>query len=125
MRVVNRLASLFIDQASVDRAKLADGADRSSRPSSRMPAVSWSTTRSSPALVRAVNVSCFSAHPPGGADRIAGHNGVRGDMTVHMRRSALQVRHLILFVVCLMYFVAYVDRVNISIAGPLIRRDLG
>ena len=30
-----------------------------------------------------------------------------------------------LFVVCLMYFVAYVDRVNISIAGPLMRRDLG
>ena len=30
-----------------------------------------------------------------------------------------------LFVVCLMYFVAYVDRVNISVAGPLMRRDLG
>jgi ACS family D-galactonate transporter-like MFS transporter len=46
-------------------------------------------------------------------------------MTVHMRRTTLEVRHLILFVVCLMYFVAYVDRVNISIAGPFIRRDLG
>jgi ACS family D-galactonate transporter-like MFS transporter len=46
-------------------------------------------------------------------------------MTVHMRRLTLEVRHLILFVVCLMYFVAYVDRVNISIAGSLIRRDLG
>jgi len=31
----------------------------------------------------------------------------------------------VLFVVCLMYFVAYVDRVNISVAGPLMRRDLG
>ncbi len=29
-----------------------------------------------------------------------------------------------LFIVCLMYFVAYVDRVNISVAGPLMRRDL-
>jgi len=44
---------------------------------------------------------------------------------VRPRRSIVEVRHLILFVVCLMYFVAYVDRVNISIAGPLMRRDLG
>jgi sugar phosphate permease len=44
---------------------------------------------------------------------------------VTMRRSRLGVRHLVLFVVCLMYFVAYVDRVNISVAGPLMRRDLG
>ena len=29
-----------------------------------------------------------------------------------------------LFVLCLMYFVAYVDRVNIAVAGPLIRREL-
>lgn len=42
-----------------------------------------------------------------------------------MTRSTVEVRHLILFVVCLMYFVSYVDRVNISIAGPLMRRDLG
>jgi len=41
------------------------------------------------------------------------------------RRSALKVRHLILFVLCLMYFVAYVDRVNISVAGPAMRKDLG
>jgi len=41
------------------------------------------------------------------------------------RRSALNVRHLILFVLCLMYFIAYVDRVNISVAGPAMRRDLG
>src|SRR6266852_5601273 len=41
------------------------------------------------------------------------------------RRSSLEVRHLMLFVVCLMYFVAYVDRVNISVAGPLLRRELG
>ena len=46
-------------------------------------------------------------------------------MTVRARRSTVEVRHVILFVVCLMYFVAYVDRVNIAIAGPLMRRDLG
>jgi sugar phosphate permease len=37
----------------------------------------------------------------------------------------VRVRHVILFVLCLMYFVAYVDRVNISVAGPTMRKDLG
>jgi sugar phosphate permease len=46
-------------------------------------------------------------------------------MTRSARRSALKVRHLILFVLCLMYFVSYVDRVNISMAGPAMRKDLG
>jgi ACS family D-galactonate transporter-like MFS transporter len=46
-------------------------------------------------------------------------------MTGTARRSALKIRHLILFVLCLMYFVAYVDRVNISVAGPAMRKDLG
>jgi sugar phosphate permease len=46
-------------------------------------------------------------------------------MTESARRSALKIRHLILFVLCLMYFVAYVDRVNISVAGPAMRKDLG
>jgi ACS family D-galactonate transporter-like MFS transporter len=36
----------------------------------------------------------------------------------------LRVRYLILFVVCLMYFISYIDRVNISIAGPLIRTEM-
>jgi sugar phosphate permease len=35
------------------------------------------------------------------------------------------IRHLVLFVLCLMYFVSYVDRVNISVAGPLLRKELG
>ncbi|HMF97200.1 MAG TPA: MFS transporter [Vicinamibacterales bacterium] len=39
-------------------------------------------------------------------------------------RRRFTVRHLILLVLCLMYFVAYVDRVNISVAGPAIRREL-
>ena len=38
-------------------------------------------------------------------------------------RSALQIRHLILFVLCLMYFIAYIDRVNISVAGPALRKE--
>src|SRR5437762_4382893 len=41
------------------------------------------------------------------------------------RRWRPAARHVVLFVLCLMYFVAYVDRVNISVAGPLMRRDLG
>ena len=42
-----------------------------------------------------------------------------------VRYQNMRVRHRILFVVCLMYFVAYVDRVNISVAAPAIRRELG
>jgi len=37
----------------------------------------------------------------------------------------MKIRHLILLLVCLMYFVAYIDRVNISISGPTIRDELG
>ncbi|HJZ75408.1 MAG TPA: MFS transporter [Vicinamibacterales bacterium] len=40
-------------------------------------------------------------------------------------RRRFRIRHLILAVLCLMYFVAYVDRVNISVAAPAIRRELG
>src|SRR5437764_8426421 len=47
------------------------------------------------------------------------------EATFRARRPTLKIRQLVLFVVCLMYFVAYVDRVNISVAGPLMRRDLG
>ena len=36
-----------------------------------------------------------------------------------------RIRHLILLVLCLMYFIAYIDRVNISVAGPMMRRELG
>ena len=36
----------------------------------------------------------------------------------------LRVRYLVLFIVCLMYFISYIDRVNISIAGPLIRSEI-
>ena len=40
-------------------------------------------------------------------------------------RGKFKVRHLILAVMCLLYFVAYIDRVNISVAGPFIRKEFG
>src|SRR3954469_2514319 len=36
-----------------------------------------------------------------------------------------KVRYLILLVLCAMYFISYIDRVNISIAAPIIRKELG
>jgi ACS family D-galactonate transporter-like MFS transporter len=38
---------------------------------------------------------------------------------------SLKIRHVVLFVLCLMYFIAYIDRVNISVAGPTLRKELG
>ncbi len=37
----------------------------------------------------------------------------------------LKGRYLILGILCLMYFIAYIDRVNISVAAPLIRKEWG
>jgi len=37
----------------------------------------------------------------------------------------VKIRRLIVAVLCLMYFIAYIDRVNISVAGPEMRRALG
>src|SRR5258708_36456355 len=48
-----------------------------------------------------------------------------GDDHVVTNRAALKIRHLILFVLCLGYFIAYIDRVNISVAGPTMRKELG
>jgi len=44
-----------------------------------------------------------------------------------MKRHAQRVktRHIILAVMCLMYFISYIDRVNIAVAGPLIRHEMG
>jgi len=39
-------------------------------------------------------------------------------------RPRVKVRHLVLFVLCLMYFIAYIDRVNIAVAGPAIRNEM-
>ena len=40
-------------------------------------------------------------------------------------RRASRVRYGILLVLCAMYFIAYVDRVNLSVAAPLARKELG
>ena len=37
----------------------------------------------------------------------------------------LKCRYLILGILCLMYFIAYIDRVNISVAAPLIKNNKG
>jgi len=36
-------------------------------------------------------------------------------------KGIFKTRHLILGVICLMYFITYIDRVNISVAGPFIK----
>ncbi len=36
-----------------------------------------------------------------------------------------KVRHLILATMCVLYFIAYIDRVNISVAAPFIRDEFG
>src|SRR5262249_46626854 len=39
--------------------------------------------------------------------------------------SPIKVRHLTLFSLCLMGFILYIDRVNISVAGPFMRKEMG
>ncbi|NRO96650.1 MFS transporter [Paraburkholderia sp. NMBU_R16] len=41
------------------------------------------------------------------------------------RAQRVKTRHIILAVMCLMYFISYIDRVNIAVAGPLIRHEMG
>ena len=38
--------------------------------------------------------------------------------------SRLSVSNIVLLIICLMYLILYVDRVNISTAAPLIKADL-
>lgn len=40
-------------------------------------------------------------------------------------KRVMKVRYLVLGLMCLMYFIAYIDRVNISIVGPLLRKEMG
>ena len=40
-------------------------------------------------------------------------------------KRMFKTRHLILAVMCLLYFVAYIDRVNISVAAPFLRKEFG
>jgi sugar phosphate permease len=44
---------------------------------------------------------------------------------MNKRRQRVKTRHIILGVMCLMYFISYIDRVNIAVAGPLIRHEMG
>ena len=37
----------------------------------------------------------------------------------------VKTHHLILGVMCLMYFIAYIDRVNMSVAAPMIQEEMG
>lgn len=41
------------------------------------------------------------------------------------RPRRVKTRHIILAVMCLMYFISYIDRVNIAVAAPLIRHEMG
>jgi sugar phosphate permease len=40
-------------------------------------------------------------------------------------KRAIRLRYLILLALCAMYFIAYVDRVNIAVAAPLVRKEFG
>lgn len=40
-------------------------------------------------------------------------------------KRVFKVRYAMLALLCLMYFIAYVDRVNISVAAPLLRKEMG
>ena len=42
-----------------------------------------------------------------------------------MKLMRSQASRLVLFVICPMYLIFYVDRVNISTAAPLMQKDLG
>ncbi|WP_118182468.1 MFS transporter [Paraburkholderia phosphatilytica] len=41
------------------------------------------------------------------------------------RTQRVKTRHIILAVMCVMYFISYIDRVNIAVAGPMIRHEMG
>src|SRR6266566_9347357 len=45
--------------------------------------------------------------------------------TVSDMSSPIKIRHLTLFSLCLMAFILYIDRVNISVAGPFMRKEMG
>jgi sugar phosphate permease len=40
-------------------------------------------------------------------------------------KRVMKVRYLMLGLMCLMYFIAYIDRVNISIVGPMLKQEMG
>src|SRR5580704_8667328 len=40
-------------------------------------------------------------------------------------RATVKIRHLVLLLLSLMYFIAYIDRVNIAVTAPTLRKELG
>src|SRR5712691_8630815 len=81
--------------------------------------------------VRTMDGSLFSVSSCGFAnDLCRRHHGIR-DRAVERQddvpamRAPMKIRHLMLLILCMMYFIAYVDRVNISVAGPAMRKELG
>ncbi|MDP3668314.1 MAG: MFS transporter [Telluria sp.] len=40
-------------------------------------------------------------------------------------KRVMKVRYVMLGLMCLMYFIAYIDRVNISIVGPMLKQEMG
>lgn len=40
-------------------------------------------------------------------------------------KKFMKVRYLILGLMCLMYFIAYIDRVNIAITAPILKKEMG
>lgn len=53
----------------------------------------------------------------------AGNPAVSSPVVRRGLRGRFKTRHLVLAVMCLLYFIAYIDRVNISVAGPFIRKE--
>ena len=63
-----------------------------------------------------------NAKPPGAAMRTLKHPG--GDPS--LKEAFLgRVRGKVLFLLCLMYMITYIDRVNIATAAPFMKEDLG
>ena len=70
-----------------------------------------------------VGISRSTGHSNGGALRDDGIDRGQGRRTARLMRR-FGVSNTVLLIICLMYLILYVDRVNISTAAPLIKADL-
>ena len=71
-----------------------------------------------------IGISRSTGHSNGGALRDDGIDRGQGRRTARLMRR-FGVSNTVLLIICLMYLILYVDRVNISTAAPLIKADLG
>ena len=55
----------------------------------------------------------------------AGEVGADGRMRIASVPRWMRARYAVLLSLSLMYFIAYIDRTNISVAGPFISKELG